>query len=390
VDGEYLYHSDTELRLRIPDFAVTTKTVHNELKVPGDADFRVLRLLLQNLPEIFENKRGVNHVLTTDARVTDRTEPLLIHTEIGRVDAAGTLDRVASGGNIYDAATDPSTLDPATQHVYELRVRVCNPGPDAVNNLGLNFTLSAFSQLGNPVVADVFGGAAAGRAVIFADPLPSVTLNPGEVARVDYRVIFLDTAVGVELAAGAPVRFTPVLEGVSAGAGTPLVSTGDVVGFNRSAELAPVDPDATPLLDALGAPVLPANLTAGDPFEIRIDLSASPTAGGLMRTLHVTDIEVAINFDGADSVIHLSDSFFRTSGSSGLAFVSARLDSDGGRAMPVMLTQAADANTVILTVQTEAGITGALTATCTARAIDASTGVVSSQTSPSGNTTVIP
>jgi hypothetical protein len=390
VDGEFLYHSDTELRMRIPDFAVTTKAVHEKLMVPGNDDFRVLRLILQNMPEIFDNKRSLNHVLTTDARVTNRTEPLLIHTEIGRVDAPGTLDRVPSGNNIYDAATDPATLDPATQHVYELRVRVCNPGPEAVNNLGLNFTLSAFSQLGNPVVADVFGGAAAARAVIFADPLPSVTLNPGEVARLDYRVIFLDTAIGVELAAGAPVRFTPVLEGVSAGAGTPLVSTGDVVGFNRSAELAPVDPDATPLLEALAAPTLPGAVTAGDALEIRIDLSASPAAGGAMRTLRVTDVEVAVNFDGADSVIHLSDAFFRTTGDSGLAFVGARLDSDGGRAMPVSLTQAADADAVIVTIQTEPGITGALSATCTARAIDPSTGVVSTQTSPSGNTTVVP
>ncbi len=390
VDGEFLYHSDTELRMRIPDFAVTTKTVHEKLMVPSNADFRVLRVILQNMPEIFDNKRSVNHVLTTDARITNRTEPLLIHTEIGRVDTSGLLDRVTSGNNVYDAATDPATLDPAADNVYELRVRVCNPGPDAVNNLGLNFTLSAFSQLGNPVVADTFGGAAAGRAVIFADPLPSVSLNPGEVARLDCRVIFLDTAIGIELAPGAPVRFTPVLEGVSAGAGTPLVSTGDVVGFNRSAELAPVDPDATPLLDAMAAPTMPANVTAGETFEIRIDLSGSPTAGGNMRTLRVTDIEVAINFDGADSVIHLSDSFFRTPATSGLTFVSARLDSDGGRAMPVTLTQAADADAVILTVQTEAGITGALTATSTARAIDPSSGVVSTQTSAAGNTTVVP
>src|SRR5690606_6943872 len=171
VDGEYQYNSDTELRLRIPDFAVTTRTVHTALQVASGADFRIVRLILENLPDIQSTTRDIENLLTGDARVTDRTEPLLVSVRLGRVDAAGELHAAEYGNNVGSA--DPATLTPGVDDVYEMRVRVTNPGPAAINNLGLDLGLSAFSQLGNPVVPDVFGGAAANRALTFEGTLPT-------------------------------------------------------------------------------------------------------------------------------------------------------------------------------------------------------------------------
>ncbi|MCC7508511.1 MAG: hypothetical protein IT464_03950 [Planctomycetes bacterium] len=392
VDGEFTYHSDTELRVRIPDFAVTTKTVHPDLKVPTNANFRVLRLILRNVPEIDSNKRSIEHVVTRDARMTNRTEPLLVHVEIGRVNASGALEPVDAGNNVYPAATDPDALNPGVDDVYELRVRVANPGPDAIDNVALNFTLSAFSQLGVSVVPEVFTGAPApGTSLIFSNPLPLIaTLNPGGVARLDYRFVFLDTALGTTLAAGAPVKFTPVLEGQSQGAGNPFVSTSDVVGFNRTVELAPVDPAATAVLDPLVAPTLPVSVTAGDSFDLAMDLAASPLSGASMRTLRIDSIDVTITFDGETTELHLADSFFQTFAESGLYATTFTLGTTGGLALPLTLTQVADTASLVLTIRTEAGRTGVLTASFTARATDAATGVASVQTSPAANTNVVP
>ncbi len=392
VDGEFTFHSDTELRVRIPDFAVTTKTVHPDLKVATNMSFRVLRLIVRNLPEVDNNQRSIEHVVTNDARMTNRTEPLLVHAEIGRVGAGGALDPASAGNNLYPAATDPDTLNPAADNVYELRVRVANPGLDAIDNVALNFTLSAFSQLGVPVVPEVFTGApAAGTSVVFSNPLPFIaTLNPGDVARLDYRFVFLDTALGTTLAAGAPVKFTPVLEGQSQGAGNPLVSTSDVVGFNRTVQLAPVDPAATPVLDPLVAPTLPVSVVAGDSFELTMDLAASPLSGGSMRTLRIDGLDITITFDGETTELHLADSFFQSYAESGLYATTFTLGAAGGLALPLTLTQVADTATLVLSIRTEAGRIGVLTASFTARATDAASGVASSQSSPTANTNVVP
>lgn len=390
VDGEFLYHSDDTLVMRIPDFATTTRDVDPGIEVPAGSDFRIITFLLENQPEL-DSTRRVSHVLTNDARVTNRSEPLLIHAEIGRVNALGDIEPSPAGNNVYPAATDPAALSPAADNVYEMRVRVTNPGADAIDNIGLSFGLSAITQLGMPVVPEEFTGApSAGVAMIFESPLPVVaTLAPGDVATLAYRFVFLDTAMGVELVPGAPVSFTPVLEGVSQGAGNPLVSTSDVIGFNRTVSLAPVDPAATPQLDALAPPSLPVSVTAGDTFEIRLDMASSPASGTDMRTLRVTDIALAITFDGESTEWHFRDSFFQTFGRADLFATSLVLDGGPG-GLPVLLTQAVDSATLVLTVRTDAGRTGTLDASFTATAIDASTGVVSSQSSATANTSINP
>ncbi|MCB9932296.1 MAG: hypothetical protein H6841_02625 [Planctomycetes bacterium] len=381
VDGEYQFHSDTELQLRIPDFAVTTRTVHPALQVASGADFRIVRLIIENQPEIKSTARDVEHQLVADARVTDRTEPLLVSVQIGRVDALGELHEAEYGNNLGSA--DPASLTPGVDDVYELRVRVTNPGPAAVNNLGLDLGLSAYSQLGNPVVADVFGGAAANRALIFESALPTANLNTGDVAELSYRFMFLDTAIPADLLLGAPVKFTPVL---SSGPATP--TTSDVVGFNRTVQLGPAVPDQTAQLDALAAPTLPAAVTAGDSFDIRLDFSASPRAGAVMQTLKVTQASLTITFDGETTVLQLGDSFFEGVGSSGLYFETLLLDSSGGHAMPVTLTGIANTDAILLTVRTDPTRTGVLTADFTATAIDVATGTQTAQTSGTANTTI--
>jgi len=374
VDGEFQFHSDSELRMRIPDFATTTRTVPTALQVASGTDLRVVHFILENQPEIASSKRDLEVVLTKDARVTDRTEPLLVNVVIGRVDAAGDLHKATYGNNV--GSTDPGTLNPATDDVYELRVRATNPGAVTLNNFGLDLGLSAFSQLGTPVVPDVFGGAAAGRALIFESAPATATLNTGDVVELTYRFMFLDTAIPADLAPGAPVKFTPVL---SSGAATP--TTSDVIGFNRTVELGPAPPDPTATLDALAIPGLPAAVTAGDSFEIRLDFSASPRAGAIMQTLNVTQATLTIDFDGEQTVLHLGDAFFETQGESGLYFESLRLGSTGGTAMPVSLTQISNADAIILTVRTDPTRTGTLTADFSASAIDTATGTVTTQAS---------
>ncbi|MCA8914722.1 MAG: hypothetical protein KDB90_04855 [Planctomycetes bacterium] len=386
VDGEYQFLSSTELQMRIPDFATTTRTVPAALKVASGADFRIVHMILENVPNITSNKLDLEHEIIDDARVTDRTEPLLVSVQVGRVDAAGELQAAEYGNNV--GSTDPATLNPAVDDVYDLRVRVCNPGPDAVNGTTLDLTLSAFSQLGNTVVPDVFGGAVANRALIFESTLPSTNLLPGDVTELSYRFMFLDTAIPADLLAGAMVNFTPVLSGVSAGAGNPTLTTSDVVGFNRTVALGPATPAQTAQLDAVAAPSLPGAVTAGDSFDIRMDFSASPRSGGVMQTMRITDVIVTITFDGNTTLLRLTDSFFESVGESDLYFTALVLDSSGGRALPLTLTQTVNADAIILTVRTDASRTGVLTADFTATAIDVATGTVTTQASASANTTI--
>jgi hypothetical protein len=389
IDGEFLFHSATELRLRIPDFDATTKEVPFNLRVPNNADFRIVRLILENKPELTFHKRDVEHILTRDARLTDRTEPLLLHAEIGRVDAAGDLHEAAAGNNVYPGAQDPATLDPSTQDVYELRVRVYNPDADDLNNIGLDLTLSAFQQLGGIVVADLQSGSATGRAVIFPDALAQTTLSTRQQARLDYRFKFLDSAIPLDLAEGAPVRFTPVLAGVDNGSSL-TVTTADVVGFNRTVQLSPALADPTAVLDTPAAPVLPATIDAGDEFEIEMTVSSSPRAGGLQRSLAVEWVEITIDFDGETTVLRLTDAFFETPVNSGLVLVGLRRDSTDGLAFPLSLEQIADAETLILTVRTDPARSGALQASFTVHGRDSATETLSTESSGTAAMTVNP
>jgi hypothetical protein len=387
VDGEFTFHSDTEWRMRIPDFAVTTLPVSNDLKVAAGANFRVVHFVVQQRPEVRSSATNISVNITTTARVTDRTEPLLLGALLSRVDAAGELAATTYGNNIENAATDPDSLNPATDNVYELRARVFNPGPETVNGLGLDVVLSAFSQLGVPVVAELFTGApAAGTSLIFS-ATPTVNLLPGDEAAFTYRLVFLDSAIGVDIIEGAPVQITPVFSGIGASSGNAL-TTSDVIGFNRTVTLGPAGVDATPLLDTMLTPTLPAAVTAGDSFDVRIELTAAPTAAGPMRTLQVREIDVTITFDGETSVLRLTDEFFGTQGLSDLYFETLVLESTGGLAFPLSLSQVADTDAVILTIRTDPGRTGALTVDVTAHAVDVATGTPSTQTAPTANTTI--
>jgi hypothetical protein len=216
-----------------------------------------------------------------------------------------------------------------------------------------------------------------------------VNLAPGAAARLDYRFVFHEPAVPASLLEAAPVRFTPVLAGVSAGAGNPVVTTGAVVGLDGSAELSPVSRDATPLADA---PVLglPAVVTAGESFELTIDLGAVPQAGAAMRNLRVTDLRLTITLDGESTDLNLADAFFETFGASGLKFTSLRLEPSGATAMPVSLTQAAPMQTLVLQIQTDPGRSGTFEATAVVTGVDAATGAVSTQASAPAVTTVAP
>ena len=75
-------------------------------------------------------------------------------------------------------------------------------------------------------------------------------------------------------------------------------------------------------------------------------------------------------------------------GESDLYFTALVLDSSGGRALPLTLTQTVNADAIILTVRTDASRTGVLTADFTATAIDVATGTVTTQASASANTTI--
>lgn len=387
VDGEFQFMSNSELRLRIPDFATTTRNVPTELQVASGTDFRIVHFILEHRPRVESTSLDVENVLTTDARLTDRTEPLLIGVQLGRVDAGGALTETEYGNNVYSAATDPDGLNPGTDNVYELRVRVANPGSETVNGVALDTALSAFSQLGNPVDVEFFTGAPAGTTSVVFGNITPVDMAPGDVTEFNYRVVFLDSAIPANIAEGAAVKFTPVFSGVGATSSANL-STADVVGFNRSVELGPALQPATSQLDALAPPTVPATVTAGNSFEIRFDLSASPISGGVMRTFNVTEIDVTITFDGNTTTLRLTDSFFETGGESDLYFTTAVLDSTSGKPMPVTLTQTANADAVILTVQTDTSRTGALTVDFTATGKDAATGTTSTQTSATSNTTI--
>ncbi|MCC6574093.1 MAG: hypothetical protein IT462_09890 [Planctomycetes bacterium] len=387
VDGEIIERSSTRMRLRIPDFAATTKTVPNALTVPTGGDYTLLSFVLQHRPnDTLDAERVTEIILSADARVTRRTELLLLKAQIGRLEAGSVLRAATSGNNVFTAAQDPAALVPGTDDVYALRIRVVNPDVAAINDVGIDLSESEFTQLGAALVADVFGGAASNRAIVFESAADLTAkqqdLAPGEVGEFVYPFIFLDG----EVALGAPVEFDIVMSGVSAGAGNPTVATNDVTVFAREVELAPVEPDATPELQSLTI-TMPATVSDGDEFEIEFAVMAAPRTGVPMRTLRVESVDVTIDFDGETFTLHLGDNFFDEPGPSGLHAKSLTLLSDGGRAMPALLTQAAPGDSIILTIQTTSGVTDTLTVTATATARDTAT-LAPSSASDSDSTTV--
>jgi hypothetical protein len=389
VDGEFLYHSETELRIRIPDFSQTSRAVPNSLRVPQGGDFRRVQFLLQGLPDVRATSGRIRSLLITDnARVTTRGEPLLVHAAVGRVDGAGGLTRADYADNLYDDPTDPAGLDPALDNVYELRVRVHNPGTFDVNGMSLDLLLSDFRQSGAPVNADLFGGSAPGRAVIWPDPLPAQDVPAGATRSFAFPFVFLDAAIPVDLALGVPVAFTPVLSGVSAGTGNPLVHTGEVIGLSRTVRIAPALSEAAPVLTA-GTPVLPATVTAGESVVVELPLSALPLSGSLMRSTTVERVDVEVDLDGNSVVFPFTGAFLAETGPSGVTALRLE-DEQGGRALPVLLSQAAPSGVLRLTLRTPLGASGALTVRATAFARDGATGAALTAASGAGSSTVIP
>lgn len=388
VDGEFLFHSSNELRLRIPDFGTTTKGVAGGLQVPGGANFRRVRFELINRPEYEQIARQADYLLTDNARVTNRTEPLMVHAAIGRLDGAGGFVPATNANNVYPAAQDPDALVAGTDEVYELRARVVNPSTFDINGTTLDLAATTITQLGGAIVADQFGGALAGRAFILPGTLAFEDLSPGEVATIAFRFVFLDTAIPADLVAGAPVTLSPVLTGVSQGPGTPTVTTNDVTDFTRPVSVAPVILDQTATLATL-AITAPAAAVEGDTIDVDFTFTLGSLGGTPIRDLVVESIDIFVTFDGTTTTLRLGDSFFGTPGNAELVFLSLLEEPGFARALPMTLTGITPTRTARLRIATTAGHLGALNITATATARDATTGRVSTAADTS-STTVTP
>lgn len=373
VDGQFLYHSQSELRLRIPDFAATTKSVDGALRVASGANSRRVRFELVNRPEYEKIARQVTYLLTDNARVTNRVEPLLVHAVLGRVEAGGLFLPAANACNVYPASQDPAVLVPGTDHVYELRCRVVNPSTFDINGTTLDLAATTASQLAGQVVLDQFSGALAGRALILPDTLPVEDLAPGETATLAFRFVFLDSAIPADLLAGAPVIIRPVLSGQSQGPGTPVVTTDDITDFTRTTSIAPVIADQTAVIAALSASA-PATATQGDAIDFDFGLTLGSLGGSPVRDLVVDWIDIVVSFDGTTTVFRLGDSFFAAPGGAETRLTTFTSTTTGGRALPLTLNAINPAGTLRLTIQTAPGHTGSLTVNATASARDAATG----------------
>lgn len=394
VDGEYLFTSASELRLRLPDFALTTKTVTGDLQVPASADWRDIDFEYISRLDPLDLKNFVSIIARDDAKLTNRTEILLLGVRLGRVDAANNLETTTFANNVRSAAVDPGALTPGIDDVYELRVQVANPGPDAINGVGLDLTTSVFLQNNFTRVADTFGGAAAGRAIIFESAAAlvgkQVNLAPGASAELVYPFVFLDSAAPANLTLGTQVSFNAVLSGVSTGAGTPVVATNDVSGFSRTVSVAPVLPDSTAELAALPTPTVPASVTAGSTIDVEITLTAQPRVAGNLRDGEVEFVDLTITFNGETILLRLKDAAPLTPLTQGLTALRVIEQSGGGSAFPLVLTQVTPTRTIVLTLQTSTGITGTLNVTAQAQLRDTAGGARTTQTSGAAAVTVTP
>lgn len=394
VDGQYLFTAAGEFQVRLPDFALTTKTVTGDLQVPAAADWRDIDFEYISRLDPLDAKNFVSIIARDDARVTNRSEILLLGVELGRADASGGLAETVFANNVNTAATDPGALTPGVDDVYELRLQVVNPGPDAINNLGLDLAKSVFLQSGFTRVADTFGGAATGRAIIFesaaALTAKQVTLAPGASATISYPFVFLDTAVPANLSLGIQVSFNAVLSGVSTGAGMPVVATNDVSGFSRTVSIAPVLAGSTAELAALPTPTVPASVTAGSTIDVEIDLTAQPRVAGSQRDGEVEFVDLTITFNGEIILLRLRDAAPLTPLTQGLTALRVIEQSGGGNAFPLVLSQVTPTRTIVLTLQTSAGITGTLNVTAQAQLRDTASGAITTQTSGAAAVTVTP
>lgn len=388
VDGQFLFHSAGELRMRIPDFGVTTRFVPFGLRVATGAVHRRVRFELVNRPEHSQIARQTVYTLTDNARTTNRTEPLLVHAAVGRVDAGPVFTPAANANNVYPASQDPAALVVGTDQVYELRLRVVNPSTFDINGTTLDLVATTLTQIGNAVVMDQFSGSLPGRALILPDTLAFEDLSPGEVATLAFRFTFLDTALPADLVPGAAVTIRPVLTGQSQGPGTPTVTTDDVPDFTRGVAVAPVILDQTAQLSTL---VLTAPVTAveGDEIDIDFTFTRGSLGGSPVRDLVVDWVDITVTFDGTTTVLRLGDSFFATVGGAELGFAAFVRPATGAAALPLVLDSVAPAATLRLTVRTTAGHTGSLGVSATARARDSATGVASTAAG-SASTTVTP
>lgn len=386
VDGQVQHHSPTEWVVRLPDLALTTEVVKSNLNPASGDNFRSVNFILEVRPSLEGSNRDIEILITDQGKLTKRTEPLLVGARVGRVDASGDLTETNSGNNVYPAATDPATLTPGTDDVYELRVKVANPSPDDITGLALDLTNSTFEQLGTPVVADTFGGAAVGRAIIFENPLPSTTLLAGDDTELVYRFTFLDSAIPADLTMGVPVEIFPVLSGTTI-AGT--VTTNDITDFTPTLAMAPVEPDNTPVLGALAAPTVPATVTAGDSFDVQMSLGATPRTSAPMRTGLIESIDVTITFNGTTTVHRLTAGHTLIPAQGGLMLVSVTLQG-GGVGLPLSLSNLDPSKTLVLSVQTASTPTGALSVGFVATLRDVATGTTNSETSGNSNVTINP
>ncbi|MDC1142542.1 hypothetical protein OAU50_05590 [Planctomycetota bacterium] len=388
VDGEFQFHSDTELRLLIPDFGATTKSVHGSLHVPSSADFRDITLRMHARPEVGSSNRDWYLELTDEAKVTDVTSPVLVSARIGRVDAGNVLHSVPSCNAVYPVGQDPTALTVGTDDVYELRVRVANPYTDGINGMALDLSASTFEQLGSPVVADVFGGGASGRAIIFEGTLPSVVMAAGDVAELVYRFVFLDTAIGVDLLVGVPVDITPVIAGVSQGTGNPPVTTDDATGMGLTVSIGNADSDQTSEVTVVSTPAMPASISAGQSFDAVIDITAAARTGGIKRDLRIESLILTLALDGETVVVRFSDALGSTAGPAGSSL--SALTSQNSSGFPLGISAIQTTNQLTLTFDTDSTRSGTFEITVQVDAIDLATGATSTATSAMATMTVVP
>jgi hypothetical protein len=375
VDGVFNHHSDSEWRIRLPDLGVTTKTVGPLLRVATGANFAPARFELLNKPEMDIVARQVQYILSGAVHITNRTEPLLIHASVGRAEVAAFAPATAADCD-YDAATDPAALTPGADRVYELRARVCNPGPDAVNGLTLD-PATTLTQLGNAIVADSFSGAAAGRAFILPDTPATANLNAGDVATLAFRFVWLDTAFPADIAPGAPVIIRPVLSGTSAGAGNPVVSTDNVPVFTSTVSVAPVLSGQTAAINtaALSAP---ATIAQGESIEVEIEVTTM-SASATVRDFIVDSLDLQVSFGGPLATVHVRDSLFSFEMVPG-ATIEALTADDGPSALPMLVPGSSQTRTMRLRIRTQPGMTGTILMQADIHGHDAATGTPSSAT----------
>jgi hypothetical protein len=154
--------------------------------------------------------------------------------------------------------------------------------------------------------------------------------------------------------------------------------------------IVPILPDSTAELAALPTPTVPVTVAAGSTIDVEITLTAQPRVAGNMRDGEVEFVDLTITFNGATILLRLTDATPLTPLTQGLTALRVVEQAGGGTAFPLILSQVTPTRTIVLTLQTSAGISGALNVTAVASLKDTASGARTSQTSGAAIVTVTP